>query len=151
MSFFNWNKKPGPVGSGENGKRDVEDGDLEGAAGTMPKPTPPPDKISFDSYVKTFLTNVNTAESAAAPVGTEVAQFSSAATQQAVAMMGEDVRTYMQGMEIIYTAASAKALEMIASNNPTGPVLLTAVTDSQTATGQFSVEIAACAQAFAKL
>jgi hypothetical protein len=148
MSFFNWNKKPDPK---KQGNDDMDDKDMSDATGTMPQPTAPTDNISFDSYVQTFLTNVNSAESKAAPVGEEVSQFSSAATQQAVAMMGEDIRTYMQGMEIIYTAASAKALEMIASDNPTGPVLLTAVTDSQTATGQFSVEVAACAQAFAKL
>lgn len=76
----------------------------------------------------------------------------SAALQQSVAMMGQDTQSFLQGMELIYTASNAKALEMIAGGDKaSGIALLTQIQTSQTATTEFSAQIAATAALFAKL
>lgn len=154
MSFFNFNKNPEPdpqSGKPEPnpGRPDPDLGD-EVVGAPAPAPEPSTQETNFAAYVQTFLSDVN-----AAGLDTqkdkEVIPFSTAATQQAVSMMGEDARSYLQGMELIYTAATAKGLEMVANENPQGAKLLKQVVSSQAATGTFSVAIAACAEAFAKL
>ncbi len=143
MSLFNWNKhEDNPSLDEENAPQFEEE--LVGKKASSSQ------DITFASYVNTFLTDVNTA-GLDTQKDKDVLPFSTAATQQAVSMMGEDARSYLQGMELIYTAATAKGLEMVAEENPQGEKLLTAVTTSQLATGTFSVSIAACAEAFAKL
>ncbi|WP_332116744.1 hypothetical protein [Azorhizobium caulinodans] len=82
-----------------------------------------------------------------------VQELAGAAMGQVVAMMGEDARTYMQGMEQIYLAASGKALALIA-NPPTkqqGIDLLTNVGVSQTQTLTFMTGAATVAAAFSKI
>ncbi len=146
MSFFNWNKSD-DNDPRENGNDPAAGEELVGA----PAPAPAPEsEITFSTYVNTFLGDVNAA-GLDTQLDPEVLPFSTAATQQAVSMMGEDARSYLQGMELIFTAATAKGLEMVAEENPQGTKLLTAVATSQAATGTFSVSIAACAEAFAKL
>lgn len=154
MSFFNWKKhlEPGPQSEDtQPDPKEPEPTPEEELVGA-PAPAPEPDSkdITFSTYVNTFLSDVNSA-GLDIQKDTEVEPFSTAATQQAVSMMGEDARSYLQGMELIYTAATAKGLEMVAEENPQGAVLLTSVATSQVATGTFSVSIAACAEAFAKL
>lgn len=144
MSFFNWNKPDNDNAHDNKAESDPEE-ELFGA----PKPSSG-QGITFESYVNTFLTDVNTA-GLGKQTDPEVVPFSTAATQQAVSMMGEDARSYLQGMELIYTAATARGLEMVAEENPQGTKLLTAVATSQVTTGTFSASIAACAEAFAKL
>lgn len=152
MSFFNFSKNPEPEQQRGNpepdpGRPDPELGDeILGA----PAPKPSTQESNFATYVNTFLGDVNTA-GLDTQKDKEVAALSTAATQQAVSMMGEDARSYLQGMELIYTAATAKGLEMVADKNPQGKTLLEQVVSSQAATGTFSAAIAACAEAFAKL
>ena len=149
MSFFSRNKK-----SPETEAEDISEPVTPKKSGSKkgnptPKAGTEPD-IGYGTYVKTFLGDVNTAG-----IGTlqndDATALAATANLQAVSMMGEDARSYLQGMELIYTTATAKALEMIANNEAQGQSLLSAVTTSQTATGQFGLEVAACAEAFAKL
>lgn len=156
MAFFNWKKnfETGPESEGQEpkpGNAEPDPGDAYvGAPTPAPAPEPAGTDITFANYVNTFLGDVNSA-GLDTQKDKEVIPFSTAATQQAVSMMGEDARSYLQGMELIYTAATAKGLEMVAEENPQGAKLLTQVATSQAATGTFSVAIAACAEAFAKL
>lgn len=136
MSFFD-RKRKAPSSSSED----------KGATG---KSITSGDDINYSEYVNTFLDNVN-ADGLDVPKDPNVMMFSTAATQQVVSMMGEDARSYLQGMELIYTAATAKGLELTAEKKPEGAALLLAVTASQTATGTFSLQVAACAEAFSKL
>ena len=76
--------------------------------------------------------------------------FQSAAIGQVVAMMGEDLRAYLQSLEQIYVAASAKALAMIVdpATASSGMQLLGSITVSQNATNNFSQNIVQVAKSF---
>lgn len=80
--------------------------------------------------------------------------FTAAAIGQMVAMIGEDTRTYLQGMEQIYSIAAGKALAMSASPDSAtamrGAQLLTNIGTSQTATITFAQGTAQVASAFAQ-
>lgn len=84
-----------------------------------------------------------------------VETFASAALGQVVSMLGEDTRTYLQGMEQIYTAAAGKALAMIASGvsseQETGKTLLTQIKASQQDTTAFATDIASLAKQFVSI
>lgn len=83
-----------------------------------------------------------------------VETFASAALGQVVSMLGEDTRTYLQGMEQIYTAAAGKALAMIAKGDPDqkiGIALLTQIKTSQQDTTTFATDIATLAKQFVSI
>ncbi|MDQ0456214.1 hypothetical protein [Rhizobium paknamense] len=84
-----------------------------------------------------------------------VEKFTSAALGQVVSMLGEDARTYLQGMEQIYTAAAGKALGMIASQDPdqqkAGLSLLNHIRMSQKNTSDFAKDIATVAKNFVSI
>lgn len=83
-----------------------------------------------------------------------VETFASAALGQVVSMLGEDTRTYLQGMEQIYTAAAGKALAMIAKGEPEqkiGIALLTQIKTSQQDTTTFATGIATLAKQFVSI
>lgn len=142
MSFFDRKKKSSAASS--DSSPDEDDNAEPGTELTTS------DDINYSTYVNSFLTNV-TADGLNASKDPNSMVFATSATQQVVSMMGEDARSYLQGMELIYTAATAKGLELTAEEQPAGPALLTAVTASQLATGNFSLQVAACAEAFSKL
>lgn len=80
--------------------------------------------------------------------------FTGAAIGQMVAMIGEDTRTYLQGMEQIYSMAIGKALAMTASPDSMtaqrGAKMLESIGTSQTATINFAQGTATVASAFAQ-
>lgn len=83
-----------------------------------------------------------------------VETFAAAALGQVVSMLGEDTRTYLQGMEQIYTAAAGKALAMIAkggADQEIGIKLLTQIQTSQTQTTTFATDIASVAKQFVSI
>lgn len=100
------------------------------------------------SDFKTLLP-IEAAKTSAA--SSEVQTFTSSAVNQAVAMMAQDAETFMLGMEQIYTAASGKALALIAQKDPAGEKLLAQIAVSQTQTIAFMTGAATVAAAFSKL
>ncbi|MCM2290795.1 hypothetical protein NAC44_00445 [Allorhizobium sp. BGMRC 0089] len=81
--------------------------------------------------------------------------FTSAAMGQVVSMLGEDARSFLQGMEQIYITAAAKALGMIGSLDPQlssqGVTLLNNIKTSQADTGVFLKDIADVAKDFVSI
>ncbi|MDE1148806.1 MAG: hypothetical protein PW843_19735 [Azospirillaceae bacterium] len=118
----------------------------------------PPDGAS-ESKAEAFalpITALTTVDADPNGLGSDViGSFTMAAAGQVAAMIGEDTRTFMQSMEQIYITATAKALAMVASQDPAkqaaGTLLLADITASQTATTTFATSTAVIANSFANI
>ena len=82
-----------------------------------------------------------------------IGDFTSAASDQVGVMIGEDTRAFMQSMEQIYVAATAKALAMIANEATMqlGETLLTQIQTSQTDTLNYATGTSKIASAFVSI
>jgi hypothetical protein len=115
------------------------------------------DEPRSDATGATGMSNELLAQTTDAPQTTAddsiIDSFTSAAADQVAVMMGEDTRTFMQSMEQIYVAATAKALAMIANEatSAQGQLLLTQINTSQTNSLTFASGTAGVATAFAKV